>query len=481
MEKDLDASSNIIVQSLSLDSPASSKGSLNNNTTYILNKWRFPGLIGLILYNLAAGLTSTWFGSISTQVTEDFHISVSQVNWLGNIINLVFLPASIAVPFMCTRYGLQKSCFGGAVLLILSGWIRFAGTPKSLSPASAYALLVLGQILAAISQPIFLVIGPRFSEAWFDFNGRTTATMVASIANPVGSALGQLLPSLLGTTRESILILAIISTAVFPVGFLIRDIPPTAPTFSGSIPPPPPMSTLRSLVGCPADGDRRFPLRAKLDFYLITLGFGIFCGAINAFSLLTAQIFEPYGYSATDSGLFGAVIILAGLVAAIVTSQLFDRVFTTRINSSTKTMAFFLGLSWVGLIWAVRAHNSGGIFAVMAAIGILSLALLPISLELACELIQDAEVSAAIMWDNANLLTVVFVLAEAALTDGHDASPPLNMHRALILTGAMCCAAGCMIAVCFRGLPDSRRAMDKAKEKDSNTITITNTNTVTAI
>lgn len=47
----------------------------------------------------------------------------------------------------------------------------------------------------------------------------------------------------------------------------------------------------------------------------------------------------------------------------------------------------------------MRAHNPGGIFAVMAIIGILSLALLPISLELACEFIQDAEVSAAIMWD----------------------------------------------------------------------------------
>lgn len=67
--------------------------------------------------------------------------------------------------------------------------------------------------------------------------------------------------------------------------------------------------------------------------------------------------------------------------------------------------------------------------------------------------------------------------AETALTDGHEASPPLNMHRALILTGAMCCAAGCVIAVCFRGLPDSRRAMDRAKEKDSNTTS----NTITAI
>lgn len=36
-------------------------------------------------------------------------------------------------------------------------------------------------MLAGIAQPVFQVVGPRFSEAWFDYNGRTTATMVISV------------------------------------------------------------------------------------------------------------------------------------------------------------------------------------------------------------------------------------------------------------------------------------------------------------
>ncbi|GJJ06279.1 hypothetical protein Clacol_000470 [Clathrus columnatus] len=309
--------------------PVASSSSINDSATYTLSKWRFPGLVGLILLNVVGGMSWTWFGSISAQVTKDFHISVSQVNWLGNVINLVFLPASLATPFLCIKYGLRKCCFGGAILLILSGWIRVAGTSKHLDSAAAYALLIIGQIVAA---------------------------------NPVGSALGQLLPSLLGSTRQSVLILGILSTVVFPAGFLIRDTPPTPPS--------------------------------------------------------------------------------SGLAAAAITAPLMDRVFTKQINTSAKLMACLLGIAWLGLIWDVRAHNSGGIFAGMAVIGILSLALLPISLELACELIQDAETSTAILWDGANLLTVVFVLAEAALTDNSRASPPLNMHRALIFIGSLCCTAG---------------------------------------
>lgn len=161
-----DASSGVVIQSIPLVSSTSSNDSLEN-TTYTLNKWRFFGIVGLILYNLAAGMSWTWFGSIATQgkywsqlkymapwckiytidaVTKDFHISISQVNWLGNIINIVFLPASFATPFLCNKYGLRRCCFGGAVLLTLSGWIRVAGTPHNLSPQAANALLGIGQV-----------------------------------------------------------------------------------------------------------------------------------------------------------------------------------------------------------------------------------------------------------------------------------------------------------------------------------------------
>lgn len=76
----------------------------------------------------------------------DFQISVTKVNWLGNIVNLAFLPCSLATPFLCKRYGIRTCCFMGAALLVMSGWVRFAGTASHLSPQAAYALLFLGQV-----------------------------------------------------------------------------------------------------------------------------------------------------------------------------------------------------------------------------------------------------------------------------------------------------------------------------------------------
>jgi MFS transporter, FLVCR family, MFS-domain-containing protein 7 len=52
------------------------------------------------------------------------------------------------------------------------------------------------------------------------------------------------------------------------------------------------------------------------------------------------------------------------------------------------------------LVIQVRPNNAGGIFAVMAITGTISLTLLPLSLEVACELSRDAETSSAILWSS---------------------------------------------------------------------------------
>ena len=80
-------------------------------------------------------------------------------------------------------------------------------------------------------------------------------------------------------------------------------------------------------------------------------------------------------------------------------------------------MQVFISICRLSLIWAgkyllkslacdllisqistVRPNNLGGLFAIMTIMGILSLTLLPLSLELACEICRDAETSSATLW-----------------------------------------------------------------------------------
>ncbi|KAK7461987.1 hypothetical protein VKT23_008419 [Stygiomarasmius scandens] len=424
---------------------------------YRLYKRRFVGLIGMVALNIVGGMSWPWFGPIANDTAAEMGFTLDQVSWLGNIQSAVYLPVALIVPHLYTRLGLRRCCDIGAVFFIIASWVRYSGTVDSLSTNASYALVILGQSFASLAQPIYQVLGPKYSENWFDLKGRTTATMILAIANPVGSAIGQLISPLVGTTKNSILVLGIIGTAVTPFVFLIQSTPPIPPTFTASQQSAPLPELLRDLVG--KSSSSQMSNRARFDFVIIALIFGTLVGATNTFSILTSQIMEPVGYDSDTSGLMGACLLLTGLVAAVITAPLFDRVFTHRLALTAKFLVPILGAAWLSLIWAVKPHNTGGLFAIMTIIGVTALTMLPVGLELACDLTRNAEGSSSILWFMGNLMGFIFVLVENALRAGPDADPPLNMHRALIFQGAFVMAVVFLVLL-LQG-KQTRKEMDE--------------------
>ena len=92
----------------------------------------------------------------------------------------------------------------------------------------------------------------------------------------------------------------------------------------------------------------------------------------------------------------GAALLLSGIVAALTTAPLFDRVFTSHIALVIRVLCPTIGAAWLGLIWAgsyshsraqrdrdsiehaVRTNDDGALYALFAIIGACSVALLPI-------------------------------------------------------------------------------------------------------
>jgi len=420
--------------------------SMADQEHYRLYKRRFAGLFGLVALNLVAALASPWFGPIASNVSEDFDISLNQVNWLGNIVACVYVLATPIIPWIVSKYGVRRCCDVGCVFLLLSSWIRYAGTPHSLSSSGAYTLLIIGQFLSAISQAIFQVLAPKYSESWFNLKGRTTATAIISISNPVGSALGQLISPFISTTRQSILVLGVISTAVLPCLFLISDKPPSPPTHAAAQKPQTIYALLLNLIGkgkpASTDGEEDgtfMTLRERIDFVSVTFLFGVFVGVTLTFTILSAQYLTPYGYSDTTAGLMGAVLLLSGIVTAGIAAPLFDRVFTHHLALAMKILTPIMTGCWLSLVWAVRSGDTGALFAIFGVVGACSLTLLPVSLELSVELTRAADASSAILWFTGNVFAIIFILAESALRSGPDSSPPMNMHKSLIFQAVFVC------------------------------------------
>ncbi|KAG8851084.1 hypothetical protein FRB91_008480, partial [Serendipita sp. 411] len=323
---------------------------------YRLYRRRWLGLVGMVVLNIVAAMNWIWFSPIAKSTADDFHISLPQVNWLSQVVNLIYLPMALAIPSMIQRFGIRKTCLTAGACLLIASWIRYAGVSRSLSTNGAYALLILGQIFAGFAQPVFQVLGPKFSETWFDLKARTTVTMIIAVANPIGSAIGQLIPPFLDSPRSSLLILGVATTASVGLVLFIQEAPPTPPTFAGSRPSPPFTDTMAALFGrqkmSEDDGSPTFSKTEKIDFAIIATVFGVLVGAISSFSILISQILGPVGYTEETAGFVGAALLLMGLLAGIITAPLFDRVLTHHLARSIQVFVPLMAACWVGLIFA---------------------------------------------------------------------------------------------------------------------------------
>jgi len=200
-------------------------------------------------------------------------------------------------------------------------------------------------------------------------------------------------------------------------------------------------------------------LRERFDFAILLITFSVPLAAINAFSILSAQWLSPYGYSDNTSGFMGAALLLAGIVAAIATAPIFDRVLTHHLGITVRTLCPFIGVAWLSLIWAVKVNNTGALYTIFIVIGICSISLLPVAIELGVELTRNSDGSSAFLWFFGNLVTIFFILVQGALRDDEAAKPPLNMHRAILFNGISVFVVSLLVFfLCGR---QARREMDE--------------------
>lgn len=45
----------------------------------------------------------------ASSAAADFHITLNEVNWLGNVISCVYLPTALLVPILVSKYGITRS------------------------------------------------------------------------------------------------------------------------------------------------------------------------------------------------------------------------------------------------------------------------------------------------------------------------------------------------------------------------------------
>lgn len=395
-------------------------------TEYKVYKRRFIGLFQLSLLNIIVSWDWLSFSPVSKTSAQYFNVTEGTINWLSTGFLFAFVAATPATIWTLNRHGPKTAIMVSACLLLVGNWIRYAGARSS---GGIFGVVMFGQILIGLAQPFCLSCPTLYSDRWFSEKGRTSATAVASLANPLGGALGQLIDPF-WTSKPSdvpnmVLYITIISSIACIPSFFIHANPPTPPSAASTAHlhhHTPPHTLKTSLLS----------LRKSVPFWLITIPYWIYVGFFNSLSSLLNQILQPYGFSEDEAGIAGAILIVVGLIASAIMSPITDRYKAYLLT--IKIFIPILGICYLAFIWAPSSGTIAAPYVICALLGASSFILVPIVLEYIVEIMYPItpEVGSTICWAGGQLLGGIFIVIQNALKDGENAHPPRNMKRALI-------------------------------------------------
>ncbi|MDD5062044.1 MAG: MFS transporter, partial [Candidatus Marinimicrobia bacterium] len=265
-------------------------------TSYKVYRYRWIVLLvfmGVIVVNQLLWIT---FASITGSAAAFYGVSDLSIGLLSMSFMIVYIIVSIPASWVIDTYGIRVAIGIGAALTGIFGLLRGL-------LATSYSWVLVAQIGVAIGQPFILNAVTKVAARWFPIQERATASGLGSLAMYLGIVIGLVLTPYL-TIRSGIagmlVIYGFVSVVAALVFFgLVRERPPTPPCLPGQ--------EERALM---FDGLKQ-TLR-KRDFLLLMLIFFIGLGVFNGVTTWIENIMRPRGFSITQAGLTGGLMIIGG-------------------------------------------------------------------------------------------------------------------------------------------------------------------------
>jgi MFS family permease len=249
------------------------------------------------------------FAPITGDAAKFYNVSDLSIGLLSMSFMIVYIVVSIPASWVIDTYGIRVGVGIGAVLTAVFGLLRGVW-------ASNYTLVLIAQIGVAIGQPFVLNAVTTVAARWFPARERATASGLGSLAMYLGIFLGlALTPYLTIHWQIGGMLLAYgIASVVAALVFVLfaRERPATPPCAPGM--------EVRSLV---FDGFKQM-LRQK-EFILLLIIFFIGLGTFNAVTTWIEDIVRPNGFTSTQAGTIGGLMIVGGILGALVIPSLSDR------------------------------------------------------------------------------------------------------------------------------------------------------------
>jgi len=279
------------------------------STTFKVYSYRWIILLAFMLAAVFNQLLWITFAPITSTAAEYYNVSDLSIGLLSMSFMIAYLAVSIPASWVIDTYGFRLAVGIGAALTGVFGLMRGL-------VASNYTLVLIAQVGIAIGQPFILNAVTKVAARWFPMQERATASGFGSLAIYVGILIGMALTPVLSLQVGIANLLLIYGVGAIVAGAIFlavaREYPPS--------PPCPPGQEERALM---FDGLKQ-ALR-KTDFLLLMGVFFIGLGVFNAVTTWIEDILRPRGFSTTQAGMAGGLMIAGGVIGALFLPSLSDR------------------------------------------------------------------------------------------------------------------------------------------------------------
>uniref|UniRef100_A0A0K0FZ47 MFS domain-containing protein n=1 Tax=Strongyloides venezuelensis TaxID=75913 RepID=A0A0K0FZ47_STRVS len=313
--------------------------------------------------------------------------------WSSQIFQMVGMLTGVLGMYITDKHGIKLSCILGCVFNAAGALLRVISSMPIISIKARLPLMYFGQTLAAMAQPFFLCLSPKVAEYWFGDHQRAFANSLSFSANPIGVAIGTLIPNFVISTKDKSdeeedtnqlfilnMILFTITFATAVLSFFIKsNKPPTPPSPSSATDHSPDF-----FIGF------KMLLHNKM-FYVQLITFGVAFATQWSFPVFAEQMLHEIGYSYIASYLV-VLSAVAGTIGSIVAGNYIDKSknFKGFINTSyiviaiiTLCINFHIRQPYFGQEQATSAHI--WICLLVIILGYFTIPVFPIGLELCVE------------------------------------------------------------------------------------------------
>ena len=375
--------------------------------------YRWTILAVFMLVNIAIQILWICFAPITGPAAKFWGVSDLRIGLLAMIFMIVYIPISIPVSWMIDTLGYRKSVNIGVGIMAVFGLLRGVF-------AANYTVVLITTVALAVSQPFMMNSISTVAAKWFPIQERATASGLALVANFLGIALGQVLSPVLFLRFGMVNMLLIYGgiaafTAIIFVVFT-REAPPT--------PPCPPGMETRALM---LDG-----LKSMLKMKDVWIMLGLFLvgmGIFNGISTWIESIVRSRGFSISQAGNLGGVLLFGGIAGAIVLP-----IFSDRLHKRKIFMLLGMALAIPGMIGVIFAYQYWLTMVSMFFLGFFLISLAPVGYQYVAEITHPApEGTSNGLLNLAGQASVVFIYGMEALK-GKDGSFRPSL---LVLAGLM--------------------------------------------